>query len=125
MVPGTTYHLRVRARNAVGWSAPSAEVTAIPYTVPSSPTSCTAAKFGQQSIDFGWAPPASDGYNPIANYLIQVREDSSDKLVAFKIAAANTTSNFATGLDLAYSYNVRVSAVNAAGEGSYCEVFVP
>jgi titin len=125
MVPGTTYYLRVRARNAVGWSAPSAEVTAVPYTVPSSPTSCTAAKFGQQSISFGWAPPASDGYNPIANYFIQVREHSSNTLVAFKIAAANATSDYATGLDLAYSYDVQVSAVNAAGESSYCEVYVP
>ena len=67
LINGTTYYFRVTAVNRVGEGPASAEVKAVPVTVPGAPTGLTATP-GDGQVTLSWAAPASDGGSPVTGY---------------------------------------------------------
>ena len=60
LVNGTTYYFRVTAVNRLGEGPASAEVEAVPATVPGAPVRLTATP-GDRQVTLTWTAPASDG----------------------------------------------------------------
>ncbi len=79
---GTGYQFRVSAHNAVGDGPATTPVTATPRTVPTVPTSLTAAVapasgVGSGEVRLNWAAPVSDGGSPITDYIIEQSTDGT------------------------------------------------
>ena len=120
LTPGTAYIFRVRANNAVGigaWSANSAAVT--PYTVPGAPTNVVGAA-GSSRVSLTWTAPASNGGRAISGYGI---EWSSNGGGTWTRVTSNTgsadTAFTVTGLTPGTAYIFRVRANNVAGSGAW------
>ena len=65
LVNGTTYYFRVTAVNRVGQGPASAEVKAVPATVPGAPAGLTATP-GDGQVTLSWKASASDGGSRVA-----------------------------------------------------------
>lgn len=108
MVPGDTYFVRVRARNAAGVSSYSAYrtillVPPIPAGLSVSPPAGTA---GETSLNVSW-----NAANGAANYSLQ-RENGPTTTVS-------GTSTTVTGLNPNTPYRFRVRAQNSSGNSAY------
>jgi hypothetical protein len=110
---GTTYQIKLRAVNAIGDGEESAAVSATPATVPSAPTSLVAtAGDGQVSIAF---TAGSSGGSAITNYKYSINNGTSYS--AF--SPADTSSPVViTGLTNGTTYQIKLRAVNAIGDGA-------
>src|SRR3989441_8812 len=110
----TTYHYRVKSRDAAGNLATSADFTlttliAVPDTTPPSvPTSLSASAVSSSQINLSWT--ASTDNVGVAGYTIS-RGGS-------QIATTSLTSYSDTGLSPATAYVYQVSAFDAAGNVS-------
>ena len=106
---GATYYFVVKAANAGGDSPGSAEVSAVPVTVPRAPTNVSAAAGdGQAAVTF--AAPADNGGSPVTGYVVTSNPGN--------VTAAGTgTAITVTGLTNGTAYTFTVKAVNAAGSG--------
>lgn len=83
---GLGYTVSVRATSAAGKSQPSAEVTAIPKAVPAAPRNVAAnpppavdtrgnrVVVDPESLLVSWDPPAGNGTNAVAGYVVEYRE---------------------------------------------------
>ena len=91
-------------------------------TAPGIPTglTVTTSVTAESSVDVSWAAPASDGDSPITGYKVYRSFDGST------YTPHSTPSGPSAAVTVAYNGGqtiyVRVSAVNAIGEGSYSEV---
>lgn len=122
---GTRYYFRIRANNAAGSSVPTAAVSAVPRTVPAMVPFCNAVSQGHYDDAYGdtvypiyvkWQAPASNGA-PIDYYTVEFWKNGTFYISYTKPAP------LVDGFFKVYSagiYQVRVSAHNAAGNGSYC-----
>lgn len=112
--PGT-YFARVRATNACGTGAASAEATftiaAPPCTVPSAPGGLAASVSGT-TLTLSWTA-ASDSPT---SYLVEIGTSSGGSNVA--ATDTGSTATTATTTLSAGTYFIRVKAVNACGTGS-------
>ena len=109
---GTAYSFRVRAVNASGNGAVSAEASATPVAVPGAPTNLTAApSVGQVALD--WSDPDND---TITSY--QVSTDGGDSFTDINGSDKDTTSHTVTGLTNGTVHTLAVRAVNASGPGA-------
>lgn len=106
---GTAYTFTVKAHSYSGWGPESAATVVTPRTLPSEPRSVTAAP-GDESAAVTWLAPLSDGGAPVDSYTVTStpgdRTCTSDGLTCT-----------VTGLTNGSSYQFRVKARNAAGEG--------
>ena len=113
---GTAYYFRVHAQNAYGDGA-SATVTVTPQgsgSVPGSPTGLKVSS-GDGFIALSWSPPTSTGGSPVTGYHVYLGHSSS-----FAGAREFTTSGPSFRLTDANNgslYYIKVTALNAAGEG--------
>ena len=106
---GTTYSLKLRARNNVGLSASSDAVTFVGSDVPSAPTNLSATRSdGPMYVPF---TPGADNGSAITRYEYTVDNGTTwvDAGVSFPLRI--------TGLNDATTYSVKVRAVNALGVG--------
>jgi len=126
LTPGTDYYVRVAAVNSRGPGAPAASLPAFdhPRTLPTSPSRVSLAPASPTALVVGWAPPLSDGGDPVTAYRVEWDTDplfeSNRRLphkgvttVAASAAASLTVRDLAPGV----AYYVRVAAGNAAGFG--------
>jgi hypothetical protein len=110
---GTSYQVRLRAINAAGTSPQSSMVSSSPYTTPGAPTiTSVAGGVGSVTIAF------TAGYNggsAITNYAY-----STDNGVTWTTRSPVSTTSPVTvsGLSDGVRYNVRIRALNAAGNGA-------
>jgi titin len=118
----TTYNFRVHAENAYGDGASAtAQVTPQgPASVPGSgsvpePPAGLKASSGGGFIALSWSPPTSTGGSPITGY--HVYEGSSPSLVGARVFPTSGTSFRDTDAENGSQYYIKVTALNAAGEG--------
>ena len=75
LTPGTTYSFKVEARNAFGYSSPSASVEILAAERPSQPAAPTTVLDGT-NILISWSAPFDQG-SPINSYKIQIRQNDN------------------------------------------------
>jgi hypothetical protein len=78
----------------------------------------TVSAAGSGALAVAWTAPASTGGSPITGYLVEVRTSPSGTWTTFTTTGAAATSTTVTGLTDGTAYDVRISAVNAAGTGT-------
>jgi hypothetical protein len=114
---GTPVHVRVRAVNATGTSAPAASTSAVPVTTPGAPTALAGTP-GDDAASLTWTAPADEGGTPVTGYRVETSPDG----VTWATAVADTGSSTAVavvwGLRNGTGTWLRVSAINAVGVGA-------
>jgi uncharacterized protein (TIGR03437 family) len=114
----TTYTFRVRAQNAVGYSAYSNVVTVTtPQGIPAAPTNLQAAPVSSSQVNLTWTNNAPDATAIRVEYL----PPGSATFVDI-FAAATLTSTGVTNLQPSTTYSFRVRAQNGAGYSAYSNV---
>jgi fibronectin type 3 domain-containing protein len=116
---GQTYYYQISANNSVGEGPLTAEVSAIPRSVPSAPLSLLATA-GDLQVSLSWTVPADNGGASITGYRIyrSLTPMGSQTLIA-EIAPITTYTDYTVTNGIEYWYNV--SAVNIVGEGLQSE----
>jgi predicted phage tail protein len=112
-VPDGSYFLRVRAINAAGASAPSADVMIVvgSVTPPPGPPNFTSSPVSGNTVTLNWTAPA---FGTATSYLIEAGSAPGlSNLASANTANANTTISF-SGVPRG-TYYVRIRAVNAQG----------
>lgn len=109
LVNGNTYTVTVAAQNSVGSGIPSAEITVVPATVPSTP-SAPSAIAGDGTATVTWVAP-NNGGSIIASYVVTATPGG---------ATCTTTelSCLFSGLQNLSSYTFNVVATNVMGASS-------
>ncbi|MXZ90505.1 MAG: fibronectin type III domain-containing protein [Chloroflexi bacterium] len=120
---GRRYNVRVRAINESGYTGPYAQASAVPnkpQVPPSEPRNVEQTE-GHGHIVVTWREPYDPGHPELTGYRVQYRQNCTDNcddwLPATPISAQPTDrSATITGLDNGTTYQVRVWAVNRAGD---------
>jgi fibronectin type 3 domain-containing protein len=112
---GSTYYFTVKAVNAHGPGAASAEVPSTPLTVPEAPTQLTAAP-GDRQVTLTWSAPAPDGGSKVSSYNVYYAT-SADFQGAAEVRGVTGTALVLVGLVNGTTYHFRVTAVSNADEG--------
>ncbi len=114
---GTSYVIKVIARNAFGISLPSANsAPATPATVPGRPTSVVAVSDNTQ-LAVTWTAPASTGGSAITDYLLKYSSNGGGSWTNFTHPVSRATSCTVKRLTNGTSYVIKVIAKNAVGIG--------
>jgi hypothetical protein len=120
---GTTYTFRVHAQDATGEDGSAATVQVTPVlrgfgsatgTAPGAPTGLKT-DYGDGVIVLEWSPPASAGSSPVTGYRVYM--GSSPSFTAAQEFTTSATSFRLTDAVNGSGYFIKVTAVNAAGEG--------
>ncbi len=117
---GSDYEVRARAVNDVGngeWSEPTTEAAPV-GNLPMQPTELVLTA-GDGHIIAEWTAPTDTGGSPITGYELQYR--TSGGAWSAPISAGTSTSHTITELTNDTEYDVRVYAVNSAGNGNPSE----
>ncbi len=111
---GYPVDVSVRAKNSRGrLGAISNQITLTPLTVPDPPV-LTLVELTDQSILVRWDPPEFNGGTDILKYIFNIScEDSGVTTPYHSAAPFYSLENLVVG----WTYRVKVSAVNAVGEG--------
>ena len=113
--PGTTYQLRARVRNELGWGPYSPVRTAsIAALVPDAPT-VTLSVTGQTGA-VAWTLPANNGA-AITSYDVEQQQDGGEWTAVSHTTLLREVMLFS--LVRGSTYRVRVRARNSAGAGAY------
>ena len=110
---GRSYEFQVRAANSIGDGAFSDSAMATPAGAPSAPSAPTL-QTGNGQLTASWNEPSANGAS-ITHYDLQYRISGSWT----QIDTITSRSRIITGLTNGSSYQVRVRAVNRAGDGSW------
>ena len=116
---GTPYQVQVRATNSSGdsgWSdSASAQPAAQPPDAPAAPTLVS----GNAQLAASWSAPATNG-SPIDDYDVQYSSDGGSNWTDWNASVTSTaTTTTITGLTNGTTYQVRVLAGSAAGDGDW------
>lgn len=112
---GTPYTFTVVATNSVGSSAPSAASAPVtPVTTPSEP-SITSTTPGNDQVTVAFTAPASDGGSAITNY--KYSTDNGTSWIA-RAPPSLLSPLLITGLTNGTTYQIKLLAVNAVGDGT-------
>ena len=116
---GTSYDVRVAAKNAIGAGeyalatlSPGATTPGVPQSLVLTPT----ATGGQ--IEADWSAPSSTGGSTITGYSVQYKRGTSNTWIDWSHTGTTTTATI-TGLTNGTEYDVRVATRNLIGMGSY------
>ncbi|CAJ0936046.1 unnamed protein product, partial [Mesorhabditis belari] len=116
--PGKEYLFRVKAVNLQGESKPlEADEPIIArnrFDVPDAPEKPEVTDWDKDRIDIKWNPPANNGGSPIKGYIVEKKEKGSAMWV--EAGRPTGTAFSATNLKPGVEYELRVKAINEAGE---------
>uniref|UniRef100_A0A914D8F9 Fibronectin type-III domain-containing protein n=1 Tax=Acrobeloides nanus TaxID=290746 RepID=A0A914D8F9_9BILA len=126
---GTPYDFRVRAENQYGVGEPlnaDGPVTPKnPFDTPGPPGRPEAVNTTDDTITLQWSRPIRDGGAPIIGYVLEKREAGTGNWERVSFGNIPDTKYRVTGLTPHRTYEFRVAAVNAAGQGDYSDNSVP
>ena len=115
LTAGATYYYVVRASNAGGSSANSAQASATTSTVPNAPSGLTATAIRATRIDLAWTDNSTDE----SSFIIARSATPGGPYTDIATLAANTTTyNNNSGLTANTTYYYVVRASNAAGSSA-------
>jgi titin len=107
---GNAYTVSVIAKNIAGNSSPSSSLTAIPYTIPSSP-SITALISGNTTLTANVTAPESTGGNAIVSYYYNLNGSAT----FLYLGDVGQSQYIIPGLDNGNAYTVSIKVNNVAG----------
>jgi hypothetical protein len=115
----TAYVFQVRARNAAGWGAWSAESAPLtPQAVAAAPTDLTATGSNGQ-VALAWTAPTDTGGQPITGYVIRSSSDGGATWTQVSDTDSNATNAAATVAGASgETYIFTVAAVTSVGTGA-------
>jgi hypothetical protein len=124
---GAAHSITLAAVNGLGESPTGdwSTSTVTPEGPPSAPTGATAASPTIGAVGLSWAPPENDGGQPITGYRAHIFFDAeaTDPLPGSPVELhPDTTAHAWAGLTEGATYYLRVTAVNALGEGAASDV---
>lgn len=121
LIGGNTYKFKVRARNSVGYSVSSSEVSILCARAPDAPVSVSRNSLTTTSTQIGITWVAGfNGASPIIDYRVSYNLGADDWPV---IASGVTTNSFVkTDLIPGATYKFRVESRNVVGYSSYSPV---
>ena len=115
----TSYQVQVAASNANG-DGPWSDSTTMKAGLPAQPSAPTLTS-GDQQLTVGWTDPAANG-NALTGIDVQYKENSVQTWTDHSYTwSSGDTSTTITGLDNSKTYDVRVRAANAVGDGPWSE----
>lgn len=120
LTEGKDYQFRVKAVNAEGESEPLVTETPTtaknPYDAPDTPGKPEFKDWARDHVDLKWKAPESDGGAPITGYIIEKKDNLTNKWQ--KVLETNTPKTEARVNDLVegQKYQFRVKAVNKGGQ---------
>ena len=117
LTEGTTYFYRVRATNAVGDSAYSAEASATTGTTPpDAPDGLTATTISSSQINLSWTDVANE-----TGFKIERKTGAGGTYSQIATVGAGVVTYNNTGLTVNTTYYYRVRATNAGGDSPYSD----
>ncbi|KAL1383363.1 hypothetical protein pipiens_013162 [Culex pipiens pipiens] len=119
---GNKYEFRVMAENLQGRSeglmSKHPVVAKDQFVVPGAPTKPDIIDSNYDQITISWKPPISDGGSRITGYNIERRDATTGRWILANKYPVQNIEFTDTGVTKNKQYDYRVSAVNAAGQGS-------
>jgi hypothetical protein len=116
LINGTTYRVKVRAKNDNGTGAATAAMLAIPSTVPRA-TGIPVATAGTNSAVLNWTAPTDNGGSAITDYIIEYSTNNGTTWATVTDGTNTSTSVTISNLTAGTSYVFRVTPVSAVGTG--------
>ena len=122
LTKGKTYKFRVAAVTSAGLGAYSDVITATTtVSVPGAPTTLVLRGITGNGAGLTWKAPTDNGGSPIFDYQIEVTRTGEDNWVLVEHPESISKTYGLNGLAPGTAYQVRVSAVNAAGYSAFLE----
>ena len=122
---GVSYHVVVRAVNAIGQgdgsSSNDAAPTATPPTLPGAPTAVGATVAGTTAT-VTWTAPANDGHSAITHYVITPFDAG---VAGAPVTVGAVPPGQVGGLTKGHTYTFKVAAQNAVGNGPQSDASAP
>lgn len=109
---GDTYTFRIKARNSIGDSIYSEEVSLMAATLPGAPGQPTRLTSTETTITIQWTVPTDNGGTPITDYLVMWDEGSGGSFVQAGQSLNQLEFTPAQELITGQSYRFKVRAVN-------------
>lgn len=117
---GKDYQFRVKAVNAEGESEPLETETPTtaknPYGEPDAPGKPELKDWSRNHADLKWTPPKDDGGAEITGYIVEKKDDFSNKWVKCAEVPGNKCEAKVPDLIEGKKYQFRVKAVNKGGQ---------
>lgn len=117
---GVDYEFRVSAVNSTGTGTPTASQQSTPSGVPLA-VADLAGSTAPTQIDLNWTAPNDNG-STITDYVIEYKESALPTYSIFADGVSVATTASVTGLSNGTSYDFRIAAVNAQGQGAYSNI---
>jgi fibronectin type 3 domain-containing protein len=118
LAPGTTYQVRVSAKNSAGYSTYLSSSFTTLTTVPGTIANLATSNVLGTSLSLTWDLPASNGGSAITNYQIQVSSNGTKFTNVSKAVSNSRTFNVTSGLAAGTKFWFRVAAINSIGTGA-------
>lgn len=112
LAPGTTYRVVVWTNSSLGLSANSINVTT-KKVAPSAPESIVLVNSADRAANITWKAPKSNGGDTITSYNVELRDSTTDAVVANKKVA--TVEEVVFTVAPGKSYYATVTATNSIG----------
>lgn len=122
LTSGTTYYVKVAAKNAAGTSAPVATVNVSTNKAPDAPSTVTlktAVGTTGPTVTPTWTASPNLYGQVLTNYSVQYSTDSSFAPANTKTVLTKSLTTAISGLQSDTTYYVRVATLTAAGTGAY------